>query len=318
MIMKKLISLTLIAFVAGSIWAQSQPAKHEWKATVKVVDKDGNPVAGAKVGVGYFSGPMSTPSSINGLTDTNGIFIATHFTQPGVLAYLLSFRVEKSGYYPTWAQCDLGPGYNPAKWDQALTLTLKKIVNPIPMYARRVQSGPPVFNKPVGYDLEVGDWVAPYGKGVNTDIIFTGHLKRKAKNDFDYKLVVSFPNKRDGIQPFTPTAADKASAKAGGLLSPYEAPVHGYQPQVIRTMSHHPGQVPNDNMNNPNRDYFFRVRTVLDPNGHIKSALYGKIYGDFMQFSYYLDPTPNDRNVEFIPGHSLLGGVPSFDQVSQP
>lgn len=36
------------------------------------------------------------------------------------------------------------------------------------------------------------------------------------------------------------------------------------------------------------------------------SALYGKVYGDFrvnelrgVSFTYYLNPTPNDRNLEF-------------------
>jgi hypothetical protein len=45
---------------------------------------------------------------------------------------------------------------------------------------------------------------------------------------------------------------------------------------------------------------------VLDENGNIKSALYGKIYGGFENFQYYLNPTPNDRNVEFDPDHNLL------------
>jgi len=38
----------------------------------------------------------------------------------------------------------------------------------------------------------VGDWVAPNGKGISTDIIFTGKLDKKDRNDFDYKLTISF------------------------------------------------------------------------------------------------------------------------------
>ena len=48
------------------------------------------------------------------------------------------------------------------------------------------------------------------------------------------------------------------------------------------------------------------VSTVLDANGNVKSALYGKIYGDFMKFTYYLNPTPNSRNMEFDPKNNLL------------
>ena len=71
-------------------------------------------------------------------------------------------------------------------------------------------------------------------------------------------------------------------------------------------------------MPDPNRNYFFRVRTAKDHEGNIVSAHYGKIYGDFMQFTYYLNPTPNDRNIEFDPKQNLLGGLQSFEQVSAP
>lgn len=56
------------------------------------------------------------------------------------------------------------------------------------------------------------------------------------------------------------------------------------------------------------RNYYFRVRTKLDEKGDIESAHYGKIYGDFMSFVYFLNPTPNDRNVEFDPKKNLLQG----------
>ena len=78
-----------------------------------------------------------------------------------------------------------------------------------------------------------------------------------------------------------------------------------------------PGQ-PVDTNRDENRNYFFRVRTVLDEEGNVKSALYGKIYGDFMQFRYYLNPTLNDRNVEFDPEHNLLEGLKSTEKVMEP
>ena len=83
-------------------------------------------------------------------------------------------------------------------------------------------------------------------------------------------------------------------------------------------MSHHPGQGAKDDMNNPNRNYFFRVRTVKNDEGNIVSAYYGKIYGDFMQFSYYLNPTPNDRNIEFDPKQNLISSLDALEQVSAP
>lgn len=139
-------------------------------------------------------------------------------------------------------------------------------------------------------------------------------MNQKAKNDFDYKLTVSFPNSADGIQEFTPSDAEKNSA----LRSPYEAPAEGYQSELVKKMSRHSGHDAINEMNDPNRNYFIRVRTVLDGRGKIKSALYGKVYGDFMQFTYYLNPTSNDRNVEFDTSQNLLKSAKSFDQVNAP
>ncbi|MFZ1074172.1 MAG: hypothetical protein WAO21_12165 [Verrucomicrobiia bacterium] len=105
--------------------------------------------------------------------------------------------------------------------------------------------------------------------------------------------------------------------KGRGLRSPHEAPANGYQSQLIRENAHHSGQ-PGISDYDENRNYFFRVRAVLNANGNVKSALYGKVYGDFMEFSFYLNPTPNDGNVEFDPKQNLLGGLESFQGVNTP
>lgn len=65
-------------------------------------------------------------------------------------------------------------------------------------------------------------------------------------------------------------------------------------------------------------NYFFRVRTKRNEKGEIVSALYGKIYGPIefriftngmdAQFTYYLNPTPNDRNTEFEAKRNLFPG----------
>ena len=131
--------------------------------------------------------------------------------------------------------------------------------------------------------------------------------------DSDYKLIVSFPNRGDGLQEFRMPEEEKGS----GLRSPHEAPADGYQSEWIQTDSRRP-RTPVKTNRDENRNYFFRVRTVLDESGNVKSALYGKIYGDFMRFDYYVNPTPNGRNVEFDPKQNLLNGLKSNEQVMQP
>lgn len=58
----------------------------------------------------------------------------------------------------------------------------------------------------------------------------------------------------------------------------------------------------------------FRGRAEMDPQGKIVNARYGKIYGPFkfaqgpkklVDFTYYFNPTPNDRNLEFDGEHNL-------------
>jgi hypothetical protein len=124
---------------------------------------------------------------------------------------------------------------------------------------------------------------------------------------------VRFPKDGDGIREFTVPDVEKGSA----LRSPHEAPADGYQSELTREVGAHPGQ-PSKFDYDPNRIYFFRVRTVLDEQGKVKSTFYGKIYGDFMQFCYYLNPTPNDRNIEFDPKRNLLKGLKSTEQVTAP
>ena len=60
-----------------------------------------------------------------------------------------------------------------------------------------------------------------------------------------------------------------------------------------------------------NRCYYFRIRSKFDDKGNLIEAYYGKVYGDFkigahidigldvVKFLYYLNPTPNDRNLEW-------------------
>jgi len=239
----------------------------------------------------------------------------------------LGIQAEKEGYYTTRIGYGLTPYWNanPANWNPMITLVLKKIGKPIPMYAKWINSEPSVFKKTgrppiaftnsLGYDLMAGDWVVPCGKGQATDLVVTEAFDKKSVSDYDYKLTISFPNIGDGIQEFAVPDAEKGS----GLRSPHEAPADGYQPRLVRENFHHPGQAGKSDYDE-NRNYFFRVRTVLDSNGNVKSALYGKIYGDpmMMNFRYYLNPTPNDPNMEFDSKRNLLGGLKVGEGVSAP
>jgi hypothetical protein len=181
------------------------------------------------------------------------------------------------------------------------------------MYAKKLNTHVPALDKPVGFDLMAGDWVAPYGKGANADILFVGHFDKHVDGESDFTLTVSFPNSDDGIQEFTEPDAEIGSF----LRSSHEAPPDGYQSHWVQADDRKPGK-PIETNRASNHNYYFRVRTVLDSQGNILSTHYGKIYGDFMEFTYYLNPTPNDRNVEFDPNKDLLSGLPFDARVRLP
>ena len=321
--MKKTSYLTLIFLAANCIFAQTNAAEHEWKATLKVVDENGSPVAGANVGVGYYIG--NTSKRIDGLTDTNGIFVAAHSANTsGYAVYDLAFIVEKTGYYRTWQKQDLGVNYDTAKWNPNMTIVLEKIINPIPMYARRAQIEIPVVDKPVGFDLVESDWVAPYGKGKQSDIIFMTTRRWDSRHDFDAAVKITFPDSGDGLL----VASVPPVVGSAGPRMPVMAPLEGYIAEQQVRLSNTPanGWKGNDG---DKQNYYIRVRTVLAPNGDVKSALYGKIYGGFtldpinskttlILFTYYLNPTLNSRNVEFNPGKNLFQGLPFIEQVKEP
>jgi len=314
--MKKLLCLVMPYAAAACMDAQNISTQ-SWNMRVQVLDDGALPMADAHVTIGF---SLPTPlgedirsDRVSGVTDTNGVFAASH---PDTGSISLGLLIQKDGFYPVRVTYDLSGNYKPEKWNLNPTWTLKKIMKPIPMYAKSVNLGMPVVEKPAGYDLMAGDWVAPYGKGVNSDILFTAYLDKRGEYDSDYKLVVSFPNKGDGIQAFEiPTT--RFSRDGSALRSSQNAPAEGYAPQWIQTRTVRPGKGYSGNLDE-NRNYYFRVKTVLDENGAVRSALYGKIYGDFMQFRYYLNPASNDRNVEFDTKRNLMENLKSTEQVSEP
>jgi hypothetical protein len=317
--MKKIICLIIAGITINC--AKAQLLGHEWKATLKVVDESNQPVAGANVEAWYYVRP--TPANpniaekIEGLTDINGLFTASHGNTGSID---LSFRATKTGYYPTTQGHEFArfKDSDPNKWNPNLTLVLKKIGKPIPMYARREEMTLQKEDEPIGFDLMAGDWVAPNGTGTNADMFFTVHRKIINERQYNCTLIVTFPNKGDGI-----------------VAAPFEV-VTGSEFQTSRTAAENGYESKLDlhysNTNSPESvfGYFIRVRTELDENGNVKSALYGKISGDFkfyagtikphsgIGFDYYLNPTSNDRNLEFDPKHNLSANLKLLEGVNAP
>ena len=263
---------------------------------------------GAEIGMGFDYGRDAT--TISGVTNHDGEFCATAPT-----VGCITYGADKSGYYGT-----VGKPYeyrgDPTNgrwqpWNPTLTVVLKKIINPVPMYAKRVNLGMPVFDKTVGFDLMEGDWVVPHGRGKVSDFVFLAELQKRSDEDYNYRLTLTFSNPADGIQSF-----DAVSRYGSELRSPHQAPDKGYGGKWVQVQIRKPGSA-GENTRDENRNYVYRVRSNTDKNGNITGAVYGKIYGDFMNFVYYLNPD-GTRNVEFDPKRNLFKNLNQDEEVRQP
>ncbi len=326
--MNRIVLTLALLMTAFSGWAAA--AEPRIRVSVTVRDETGAPVPAAYVGVIFdkFQGSQT----LSGRTDAAGTAQVTGRTEFGV-----SVVVRKDGYY----ESRFGPlapytvtNRQQVFADQAVTIGLRPIRNPIPMYARfRYETRLPVVDTPVGFDLMEGAWVAPHGKGRTADMLFRIAGFWKSPNDYNSTLTLTFPNAGDGLVPFEGHPTSR-------FISPYEAPLTGYQPQKVWRRSSRvlPGPRPGPlspttervDEASPRANYVFRVRTIRNPDGTIRSALYGKLYGDpeflgpddagknHIVLTYYLNPTPNDRNLEFDPQRNLATGLNSFERPTQP
>jgi hypothetical protein len=285
------------------------------------------PIEGARAVIS-FVGARDDDNHI-GPTDRDGYFSAQGKALAGI--YLAAC---KDGYYP--ARFDTSRFDRlPAGQSTRKILVLPRIVKPVPLFAKRSgHSGAgltvPVQGEWVGYDLESGDWVHPYGNGIITDLRFrfktsfngwkfgeeamanSRHINsdlseaefRLFYGKWDGELEISFPNPQEGLHEEKDRFLTYSSMKM-----PHQAPAEGYQPAWHYT----------DNTYSPtnareNVGFFLRTRVRLDERGRIISANYSKVMGDFsfspangaLRFVFYFNPVPNDRNLEFDPKRNLF------------
>ena len=204
------------------------------------------------------------------------------------------------------------------------TIRLQRVEHPIPLFVKNV--GDHVNRSKVGcwngtntvfrYDLVKGDYLPPDGKGEVADLVVdsgisyleTTNVWRETKTFFDIKNVVRFPGEGNGLIPEMTKPTDGIKLR--------RAPEDGY----VQSFSLKCGtrkRVVGVNLareryseTDERRCHCFRIRSRFDEKGKLLEAYYGKIYGDFkiggsleygpsVEFLYYLNPTPLDRNLEW-------------------
>lgn len=276
----------LLLFTAAGCGAQGTDI------LLHVIDDDGNPVVGADVHRVFFREQLQRRQldlPQPGRTDQDGTvrIVGPEDTDVDVSATL-------NGWYPSRRKILLDEGMTDAE------LRMRRKRNPIVMAVRRIELLHEL--KPgegIGYDLMIGDFVAPHGGGLSSDLVFD-YVSRTGNGLLvDFELTVRFSREHDGIQPV------EFSQHQSELRSDYEAPEDGYQGSLhLWEKVDHRAGISEGNYA-PDANYFVRVRSRVTEDGRIRGH-YGKLYGGFAVFTHYLNPTFGDRNVEWDPDRNLI------------
>ena len=285
---------------------------------VTVLDEEGKPIEGANVEFAYVGYDEDDYREDASLSDKNGVVKSN-----GNAILRIHLEVTKAGYYTTSCHKSKGTELSKGK-NHDLNIVLRKKVKPIPLYARKVIVKLPVNDKKCGYDLKVADWLPPYGKGEIADLFFKGSKSIESADKWKTQIEITFPNKKDGIQK------DMLLKPLSEFKSTRISPVKGYatSKKVIRQKNEESGYKGSTNIAN----YLLRVRSKVDGKGKLEQCHYVKLTEAFklyvgvqqpdlppaIGFTYYFNPTPNDRNLEFDPEKNLFKKLEHDEQVRQP
>jgi len=282
------------------------------KVTAKVVDETGNAIKGVDVHISFEvakaprEGWGTKNFGVKGVSDEEGFF-----TGEASASSRIGVTVRKEGYYLSrqlyefTSSSKLLNRWEP--WNPTVEVVMKKKRNPVAMYQKNTSKTKiPVFDTPIGFDLEKGDWMAPYGKGIISDFIFTFHAVDRAYTDYECSFTLTFSNEADGLQEYFFDSKEQSYYKW-----PFEAHESGYENKIYKEKSIAPGKGYKSN-EKKNVNYLFRVRTKIDKDGKIVDAKYGKIEGEFgfdvignVRFLYYFNPD-GTRNLEEDSEKNLL------------
>lgn len=295
----------------------------EQKFEVTVKDEEEEPIKDAECRAWFKvagEGSRIKDYSVTEVTDTDGSVELQGETVWGPTVV----ETKKAGYYSAkaadhWTIEQKGDRWTP--WPVKVDLVLKKIRDPKPMYAAKFDAQqwlalPDAELGPLGFDLEICDWVKPYGKGVHTDFILEGVRDEPPAmlQDPKGRVILTFANEFDGIAIIDDSGGSQ-------YVGPTVAPDHGYSNRW-EFKNWEPAKTRKTEISRDFSDeaYVFRVRTKVDSKGRIVEARYGKLDGRIkgwlierapgIMFTYYLAAKPNERGLEWDMKNNLFSELP--------
>jgi len=267
---------------------------------------------------------LSSVVAYEGTSDPSGCF---RFTADDRLI-LTRVRASRPGFHD--ADADHRHGLGRPTQSTELTLTLPRETERIPLHYREVNLSKLPSGKQIGFDVEIGDVIAPWGKGKVADLTFLIESEQigwtesadtlaalrgtpegvrmdeqewaETYGRFRGRFRLSFPQPGDGILE-TPSFWPYCLLKM-----PAMAPEGKYAQEKIFEFDTLPVAEPAYD----STGYYLRVRAQLSPDGKLVSAHYAKIHGRIgvgpgrVTFRFYYNPLANDRRLAFDPDRNLL------------
>ena len=293
----------------------------EVKLLLSVKDDNGMPIRNAQV-VACFSRLIDptdpwkgqTSDKVNAVTDMKGDSKAI-----GVSLHEMTVIAHKDGYYESRqtlynSKVDSQKG----QWlpyEREVNLILRKIFAPTPMYAwsMHLNEYPVGTNEWAGYDMLRAEWMPPHGHGQTEDVRF--HVWRST-NGYDRTqpsqiFTVRFTGEKNGICGID----DRSVSGQSWLKLPYKAPRDDYKEKEFRVERRLAMYEFETKTNTGTTNCFFLIRSKSDKDGNFIEGQYGKISGPLeveggkdirIRMVYYVNPTPNDLNMEFDPKRNLI------------
>lgn len=322
--MNKSMTLSVLVTYIGCTSAVGAIFQKDSTAHFKVLDFLGSPISNATVRVNtlkkWIPGEnfgRDVMMDVYGNTDTNGEVSITFLCK----SMNFSYSVGADGYYGAgggigFARSGGGFTLRQTQFETNLVVMLKPIVNPVPMCVvempvdadkgMRYPNG--AISGAWGFDMKVGDWIAPCGRGSTADF-FVEYSKEHFAKDKALDCALVFTNNLyDGFY----------IAKCTGtrFRSDYTANTNAVFTKRLDFDSW--GKKYKNNLATRLLDddeyIVIRTRTKCDDNGQIVSAYYAKIYGpigfwgEFTCTGSYFNPNENDPNLEADTAVNLIPG----------
>lgn len=268
--------------ITGYLAAEETRNRADFNVEVMAIDDEGEPVEGASLGFswGIIGGKLPDTGFARKLSDSEGV---SRFSGNTVFKEF-AYGGVKDGYYSNGGLHSSFVEKRNGEWQPSplhLSVILKRVRNPVPMYAKEVNLVLPGGGEPYAFDLVEGDWVAPLGRGKERDIEFLAEGQYQSKINYNGTLTLRFLGDGSGVLPY-----DYDQNSNSELKMPYEAPMSGYLESwswknARVTGSERFARSTFDDDTGLPRGFIFRVRTVVDSEGEVVNALYGKIQGRF-------------------------------------